>query len=169
MQTKKGNYSLSWKIYKNLHLCESTMHHCRHKNEFDRSHRFLACLSKRVCVQWAVRSSNANYIFPRDWRCAGMHTTMRVYTKTLRQPAASAVNMRECLFAFWLDFHVLCRRMFALNKDTVPMLCYFWLTCSQRNYPHLWSLNYSWLCTHSDVKHCNSPDLRHRHLTKVKL
>lgn len=64
MQTKKGNYSLSWKIHKNLYLCESTMHHWRYKNEFDRSYRFLACLSKRGCVQWAVPSSSANYIFP---------------------------------------------------------------------------------------------------------
>lgn len=64
MQTKKGNYSLSWKIHKNLYLCESAMRHWRCKNEFDRSYRFLACLSKRGCVQWAVPSSSANYIFP---------------------------------------------------------------------------------------------------------
>lgn len=33
--------------------------------------------------------------------------------------------MRECLFAFWLDFHALCRRVFALNKDTVPHVVLF--------------------------------------------
>lgn len=58
---KSGNYSSSWKIYKNLYLCEWALHHCRYQNGC--SHRFLARLSKCVC-SWAVYPPECKLHFP---------------------------------------------------------------------------------------------------------
>lgn len=75
---KSGNYSSSWKIYENLYLCERALHHCRYQNGC--SHRFLAC--QNVCAVELCTLMNANYIFPCDWRQAGMCTILCVYMKT---------------------------------------------------------------------------------------
>ncbi len=127
------------------------MHHCRYRNDagyrsVGLSYGFLACLSKRVCAHWPVPSLNANWIFPCDWRCAGMCTNSYLVCLHENKPwACSTVqqtwgNVSVCLLlelSCTVLLHV-CIKQRHSSHDAL-----FLTSMLLRS--HLWSWNYSWL------------------------
>lgn len=96
---KSGNYSSSWKIYKNLYLCEWALHHRRYQKWLQPQ---VLSSPVKMCVQLSCVPSWMQTTFSHVTEDKQECAPSCVFTWK-RQPAEVA-NMRECLPACWLGF-----------------------------------------------------------------